>query len=191
MGSSQSIQIPKSKMEDYLKWTYLNEKEILTLYEKFESCFYTNRDPNFILEQRIHVKEIFEKIPQIKYNIFCDRIIIVFSSKQDGCFSFEDLLDFFSVMSDKCPVQVKARWAYKLFDFNNQKEINPDDIRVLIKRLTSSNSDQKLSDDDVENILQVIMSKMDVEDNNSIGCHEFEHVLKNLSHFESAFTCEP
>lgn len=48
-------------------------------------------------------------------NPFQDRLFSVFSSKNDNCFSFEDLLDMFSAMSVECPSEVKAAWAFRVY----------------------------------------------------------------------------
>lgn len=58
---------------------------------------------------------IMEQFPQLKYNPFRERIFHVFSSKNDNHFSFEDFLDLCSVMSENCPLKVKAAWAFKIF----------------------------------------------------------------------------
>lgn len=51
----------------------------------------------------------------LQYNPFASRIYDVFSSYKDGKFSFEDFLDFHSIMSHNCPDEVKAKWAFKIF----------------------------------------------------------------------------
>lgn len=39
----------------------------------------------------------------------------VFSSKQDGQMSFEDVLDLCSALSENCPEDVRAAWAFQIF----------------------------------------------------------------------------
>lgn len=39
----------------------------------------------------------------------------MFSSENDDRFSFEDMLDLFSVLSEKCPLAVKASWAFQIY----------------------------------------------------------------------------
>ena len=48
-------------------------------------------------------------------NPFQDRIFRVFSSKEDDCFSFEDMVDLCSAFSAACPAEVKAAWAFRIF----------------------------------------------------------------------------
>lgn len=50
-----------------------------------------------------------------QFNPLKDRIFKVFSSHKDGKFSFEDMLDLCSVMSNKCPDKVKAAWAFRIY----------------------------------------------------------------------------
>lgn len=75
-------------------------------------------------------------LPTFQYNPYRDRLIKVFSSYNDEHFSFEDFLDLVSVMSENCPLNVKAAWAFRVFDFNEDNQITKSDIFDMLDRLT-------------------------------------------------------
>ncbi|KAH9643669.1 hypothetical protein HF086_006145 [Spodoptera exigua] len=114
MGSSQSFPgLTEDVLEDYTSLTYLTKGEILYLMKKFYSI-----DPEKVkkdFHHRFNREEILTKFHVLENNPFLDRIFSVFSSKGDGCLSFEDLVDLCSAMSYECPAEVKAAWAFRIF----------------------------------------------------------------------------
>lgn len=84
-----------------------------SIFNKFKILGESELTENF--NHRFNDLCIMEQFQQLKYNPFRERIFEVFSSKKDKCFSFEDFLDLCSVMSENCPLKVKAAWAFKMF----------------------------------------------------------------------------
>lgn len=72
---------------------------------------------------------IADQFPQLKYNPFCGRLFKVFSSIDDNHMSFEDFLNLCSVMSENCPLKVKAAWAFKMFGIWVSAKFN----KIIIK----------------------------------------------------------
>ncbi|KOB72819.1 Neuronal calcium sensor [Operophtera brumata] len=87
-------------------------------------------------QHRFTKEEIVKKFDVLKNNPFQDRLFRVFSSKKDDCFSFEDLLDMCSAMSAECPPDVKAAWAFKVYDLDEDNQISSRDIIEILDRLT-------------------------------------------------------
>jgi len=134
MGGSKSI-LSQEKLEEYVELTYLTKSEIVYILQKFikiqnEKCIQND------LEYRHEISDIIKEFPQYEFNPFRDRIFYVFSSKKDGLFSFEDFLDLSSVMSLNCPLKVKAEWAFKVFDFDDDNQITKYDLMDMLDRLT-------------------------------------------------------
>ena len=59
----------------------------------------------------------------------------MFSTDGEGL-NFEDFLDMFSVLSEHAPWDLKAAYAFRIYDFNNDNIICTEDIRNTIKTLT-------------------------------------------------------
>ncbi|KPJ03997.1 Calcium and integrin-binding protein 1 [Papilio xuthus] len=156
MGIGQSYPgLTEDVLEDYTTLTYLNKGEILYLMKKFYSI-----DPDKIRDNYHHRFEkdvIIKKFDVLQNNPFQDRIFHVFSSKNDDCFSFEDLLDLCSAMSAECPTEVKAAWAFRIFDLDDDGQISTGDISEILDRLTGCSKDHfyRLDNESKTKIAQV------------------------------------
>ncbi|XP_059054901.1 calcium and integrin-binding protein 1-like [Achroia grisella] len=188
MGSNSSHpELTEERLEEYSVLTYLSKEEILYLMNKFQSI-----DANKVLENfdhRFGQEEIIGKFDILKNNPFRERIFHVFSSKKDGCFSFEDLLDLCSVMSLECPAKVKAVWAFQIFDIDNDKKISAGDIINIIDLLTSGcqNPDNFIDKQSKEEIAKIVMNEIKFNKCGNINLQEFEFVLSRLPEFKSTF----
>ena len=52
--------------------------------------------------------------------------------------TFEDFLDMMSVFSDSAPKNLKADFAFQIYDFNEDNEICKEDLREVVKKLTNN-----------------------------------------------------
>ena len=91
--------------------------------------------------------------PELKYNPFCDRMFRVFSSVRDGKLSFEDFLNLCSILSPQCPLEVKATWAFKMFDYDEDDIITKTDIFDIIDHLTMP---RKLLPDEKDHVAKIV-----------------------------------
>ncbi|KAG1667032.1 Calcium and integrin-binding protein 1 [Nymphon striatum] len=154
--------------------TYFTKKEILFAYEKFKTLapekFEHDRDCRLTIEE---------------VNPFKDQICKVFSSKDDGCLSFEDFLDMMSVFSDDAPRLIKTEYAFRIFDFDGDDFIGPDDLKELLARLTGQ---QKLTEEHIEIVIDNILEEADVDRDGMLAYSEFEHIISKTPDFISSFT---
>ncbi|CAB3257092.1 unnamed protein product [Arctia plantaginis] len=188
MGAQQSYPgLTQDLIEDYASLTYLTKGEILHLMKKFYSIDpeKLQNDPHY----RFYKTEVIVKFPVLKNNPFQDRIFHVFSSKNDDCFSFEDLLDLCSVMSSECPVEVKSAWAFRIFDLDDDNEITAKDICQIVDRLTCSDKDSThyIDEESKMKICDVILKEINLDHSGSIGCNEFKLVITRIPEFASTF----
>ncbi|KAK5647582.1 hypothetical protein RI129_002474 [Pyrocoelia pectoralis] len=185
MGLTSSLpgKLSEEQLEEYLQLTYLSRNDILILLKKIMTInpCHENLNPNY----RFQFEAIVELLPQLKYNPFRDRLLRVFSSEQDDLLSFEDVLDLCSVMSENCPYEVKARWAFHIYDFNEDGSIDGEDIEIIIGRLTNG----KINNDvDKKHIVQVLLEAINLQKNGSINQLEFEHAIGKMPDFVSTFS---
>ncbi|KAG8233231.1 hypothetical protein J437_LFUL012436 [Ladona fulva] len=130
MGKSWSSGMLTSEMvEEYAELTFLSRAEIVHIYERFQSI-------NKLQRQRLYVADVLEEFKELKYNPFCERLLAVFSSSGDGYLSFEDMLDMASALSKNAPTEVKAAWAFKIYDYDGDKQLGIEDINKTILVLT-------------------------------------------------------
>ncbi|XP_055628016.1 calcium and integrin-binding family member 2-like isoform X2 [Toxorhynchites rutilus septentrionalis] len=166
MGAKKSI-LTSEQLDEYVELTYLTRWEILLILEKFLGLAPEGitRD----LHQRFPHNQIMDIFPQLK------------------C-SFEDILDMFSVMSKSCPHDVKAAWAFRVFDLDNDDMITKEDIVNTCDRLTNN---YQLQQDEMENIADVIIMEMDLQNNGSLGQFEFIKAISKVPEFHNSFSFRP
>lgn len=66
-----------------------------------------------------------------------ERLCEVFSTDSDGI-NFEDFLDMFSVLSVNAPLDLKATYAFRIYDYNDDNVICIEDIITTLKALTGT-----------------------------------------------------
>ena len=138
MGKTLSRVFEKEQLEDYTQCTFFTENEILKLYKKFSSLNPEKINP---LVGDGHTRLTFGEVRslmELRECPFALRLCEVFSTDNEGI-NFEDFLDMMSVFSDRAPWTLKATYAFKIFDFNNDSNINVHDIRRAIRCITGTN----------------------------------------------------
>nr|CAI5856751.1 unnamed protein product [Callosobruchus analis] len=181
-GSSLSV-LTQDILEEYTILTYLNKSEILHLYKLFSRLDRTGQLQN--LEFRFPPECIENMFPQIQFNPFKDRILKVFSSEKDEKLSFEDMLDLCSVMSDKCPDKVKAAWAFRILDFDEDECIGEQDLTQVINRLTGDEG--QIQVEEQKHIIDILLNEIDISSTGKIGQLEFMHAVGKISDFPNSF----
>ncbi|XP_041360137.1 calcium and integrin-binding protein 1-like [Gigantopelta aegis] len=181
MGSSQSA-FTEQELEDYQTLTYLTKKEILHVFKRFSALSpdVVSKNKNVKLE-----KDVVLKLPELEVNPFRERICEVFSSAGDGGLTFEDFLDMMSVFSDQAPKNVKVEYAFRIYDFDSDDMLSSNDLKKVVEKLTGSQ--QKLDDEDMQQLIDNILSEADLDDDESLSFAEFEHVISKAPDFVNSF----
>jgi len=195
MGNSNSAFTGK-ELDEYQDLTYLTKKEIINVFNRF--CALAPNDENrkqiardkrgFYLE-----KDAMEQLEELQVNPFRTRILQVFSSRRDGSMTFEDFLDMMSVFSDSAPKNLKADFAFQIYDFNDDNEIDEEDLRCVVEALTNNdeanraNAANKLSEEEIETLLKNVLEEADLDSDGRLSYAEFEHVISKAPDFVTSF----
>ncbi|VVD04741.1 calcium and integrin-binding protein 1-like [Leptidea sinapis] len=189
MGSSQTKYpvLTEDVLEDYTMLTYLSKGEIYHVLKKFHSI-----DPekvNANLSHRFPKEDILRKFDVLKNNPYQDRMFRVFSSQKDDCLSFEDILDMCSVMSPDCPPDVKASWAFRIFDIDEDNQITKKDIINIIDRLTwdPTNRANIILREDKIKIANIILDEIKLDHSGGIGFSEFKFIISRVPELSNSF----
>ncbi|KAK9880472.1 hypothetical protein WA026_011716 [Henosepilachna vigintioctopunctata] len=187
MGSSSSVSVfTEELLDEYTTLTYLTRGEILTLYK---TCNALGLNEMGNLDKRYPVVDIEDCFPQIKCNPFKDRIFRVFSSRKDGQMSFEDMLDLYSVMSHKCPDKVKAAWAFRIFDYDEDDALGEEDLMIVIDTLTKSETTgNDIDKESKKHIIKILLEELDLQHNGFINLLEFQHAIGKIPEFAHSFS---
>jgi len=193
MGNGLGVLIQEEELQDYLDLTYLTRGEIYSAVFRFRSYVHSSDgdagcpsdgDTGWTTTSRYLFKDVC-KVPELEVNPFSDRLCKVFSSKKDDMLSFEDYLDMLSVLSPRAPLQTKAMYAFRVFDFDEDEMLSREDLSNLINRLIGGN---ELEPYTVDNVVDKILKESDLDQDGVVSYPEFEHIIKKSPDFISSFT---
>jgi len=174
------------QLDEYQDCTFFTKKDILRLYKRFYSLnpakVPTNMQGNRASIVALTFEEV-EKIPELKENPFRRRICEVFS--EDGCgnLTFDDFLDMFSVFSEMAPLQLKLKYAFRIYDFDGDEFLGRLDLEQMIRSLTRD----ELNNEELEFIITRIIEEADLDGDEQISYAEFEHVVSRSPDFIRTF----
>lgn len=137
MGNLPSY-FASAQLELYSTCTYFSPREIRTLYRLFSHVNPEKIDPMVgDAQTRLSYDELIT-LKALRACPFARRICSIFSSEPHnrGGLNFEDFLDMMSVFSDRAPWNLKATYAFKIFDFDNDNKISTTDMECTILSLT-------------------------------------------------------
>ncbi|XP_045488717.1 calcium and integrin-binding family member 3 isoform X2 [Pieris rapae] len=164
----------------------LDKKSVNKVFKRFRDV---NPEliPKSMTENQAHtiivpVEEI-EKLPELKENPFKRRICQVFSHDGSGNLTFEDFLDMMSVFSEAAPRDIKAWYAFRIYDLDDDKYIGREDLLEATKLLTAG----QLHEEEREEIVTSVLDEADVDGDGKLSFMDFEHVVARAPDFVSTF----
>ncbi|ELU10268.1 hypothetical protein CAPTEDRAFT_3898 [Capitella teleta] len=201
MGSKQSA-FSDEQLDAYQDCTFFSKKEILRIYKRFQElspsaipkqtrggagapsqCLRVSQaDVESMPEFKVAARLILD-MPELKENPFRRRICEVFSEDGRGNMSFEDFLDMFSVFSEAAPRDIKAVYAFKIYDFDGDTHLGKEDIVLTLMCLTRN----EMNPTEVEFICEKILEEADLDEDGKLSFTEFEHVISRAPDFLSTF----
>ncbi|XP_035729198.1 calcium and integrin-binding protein 1-like [Vespa mandarinia] len=190
MGNFRSNHTLTSELiQEYVELSYLSKSEIYHIFNLLN-----NLTPGILhdnLHYRFTKKQIDEILPQVRHSPFRDSIYRIFSSEQDECLSFEDVLDLCSAFSENCPLNVRSAWAFLIFDFDGDDQLALADLIEAIQRLTGVNENEEIKNEmdreHAEKVARMMISEMDFSENGSISPQEFERLVARMPDFAHSF----
>ena len=205
MGGNNT-KLGKWEEEDYRKLTFLTEKEINLCFSKFSKLLseqqqaelksretLTINSPNF----SVPIADLIEKLPELKQNPFARRMCQVFSRDQNEKMFFEDFLDMMSVLSENAPTQVKAEWAFRIFDEDGDGRLDKKDIARVVRKMTleddqegdeeDARSVKEVQEEQVNKVVTHVIMETDINKSESISLVEFKQMVSKSHDFEDNF----
>ncbi|KAI5634017.1 EF-hand domain pair domain-containing protein [Phthorimaea operculella] len=139
--------------------------------------------PKRMTENQAHtiavpVEEI-EKLPELKENPFKRRICQVFSHDGSGDLTFEDFLDMMSVFSEAAPRDIKAWYAFRIYDLDDDMYIGREDLLEATRLLTRG----ELQASERDEIVCSVLDEADVDGDGRLSFMDFEHVVVRAPDF--------
>ncbi|XP_062814257.1 calcium and integrin-binding family member 3 isoform X2 [Anolis carolinensis] len=121
--------------------------------------------------------ELIGSMPELK------RIAEVFSEDGEGNMTLDDFLDMFSVMSEMAPRDLKAYYAFKIYDFNNDDYICKLDLEKTVNKLTR----KELTPEEVCLVCNKVIDEADLDNDGKLSLEDFQHMIIRAPDFLSTF----
>ncbi|XP_043558822.1 calcium and integrin-binding protein 1-like [Chiloscyllium plagiosum] len=139
---------------------------------------FTRRTVRSPMQQMIQINEL-------KANPFKRRICRIFSTSKlnNGSISFEDFLDMFSAFSEAAPADVKAEYAFRILDFNDNGTIDRSDLIKFLTLITGNEVHKILNETEMGIIIDMIMEDIDMDGDERINLSEFHHIASKMPDF--------
>ncbi|KAM9375307.1 calcium and integrin-binding protein 1 [Phaethornis superciliosus] len=184
MGGSASL-LPREALSEYQELTFLSKQEIVLAYKRFRELLPREEREN-AFSARVPKSQILT-LPELRANPFQHRICRVFSTSDDDSMSFEDFLDMLSVFSDSATSDIKSHYAFRIFDFDDDGTLDRKDLEKLVNCLTGQGEECRLSDEEMEQLIQNILEESDIDKDGTINLSEFQHVISRSPDFAGSF----
>jgi len=110
-------------------------------------------------------------------------MIAVFADGQDEM-AFEDFLDMASVFSEHATRDVKASYAFRIYDFDGDGYLGHDDLEKTVVCLVGEGN---LTPDQIQETVHQILLESDLDEDNQLSFIEFEHVVSRAPDFANTF----
>ncbi|KAL0601676.1 Calcium and integrin-binding family member 2 [Plecturocebus cupreus] len=123
------------------------------------------------------------QMPELRENPFKERIVETFSEDGEGNLTFNDFVDMFSVLCESAPRELKANYAFKIYDFNTDNFICKEDLELTLARLTKS----ELDEDEVVLVCNKVIEEADLDGDGKLGFADFEDMIAKAPDFLSTF----
>uniref|UniRef100_A0A8C3HNA2 Calcium and integrin binding family member 3 n=1 Tax=Chrysemys picta bellii TaxID=8478 RepID=A0A8C3HNA2_CHRPI len=112
-------------------------------------------------------------------NPFRQRIAEVFSEDGEGNMTLDDFLDMFSVLSEMAPRDLKAYYAFKIYDFNNDDYICKSDLEKTVNKLTRN----ELTPEEVCLVCDKVIDEADQDNDGRLSVEDFQHMIVRAPDF--------
>ncbi|XP_023993782.1 calcium and integrin-binding family member 2 [Salvelinus sp. IW2-2015] len=122
-------------------------------------------------------------MPELNENPFRNRIVESFSEDGAGNLSFNDFVDMFSVLSETAPRELKAIYAFKIYDFNVDNFLCKEDLEKTLNKLTR----EELSPEEVTLVCEKAIVEADLDGDSKLSFADFENMITRAPDFLSTF----
>lgn len=122
-------------------------------------------------------------------NPFSDRIVDLFSSNENGSFSFDDFVDMMNVFHPEASANLKGHYAFKIYDFNSDDNIDDEDIELITNRLISSEEEEMfITREEMDVFIEQVLAEGDLYSDKTISYIEFMHLIGKSLKFKKKFS---
>ncbi|XP_035272781.1 calcium and integrin-binding family member 2-like isoform X2 [Anguilla anguilla] len=164
--------------------TFFTRKEILRLHGRYHELAPHLVPMDYTEEPDVKLPlALIVNMPELKENPFRNRIVEAFSEDGLGNLSFNDFVDMFSVLSEMAPRELKAIYAFKIYDFNTDNYLCKEDLEKTLNKLTR----EELTAEEVNLVCEKAIEEADLDGDNKLSFADFENMISRAPDFLSTF----
>ncbi|XP_053128690.1 calcium and integrin-binding family member 2 isoform X3 [Hemicordylus capensis] len=192
MGNKQTI-FTDEQLDAYQDCTFFTRKEILRLHGRYHELapnmvpmdYTRNPDVKLPIQLIVNMPELKDLMNSVflQENPFRERIVHSFSEDDEGSLSFNDFVDMFSALSETAPRELKAIYAFKVYDFNVDNFICKSDLEQTLNRLTK----EELTEEEVSLVCEKVIEEADMDADGKLNYTDFENMISKAPDFLSTF----
>jgi serine/threonine-protein phosphatase 2B regulatory subunit len=145
-----------------------NKQELTILYKNF-------LDLDSDKSGKIEPNEFFD-VPELKDNPVVQRVINVFDKNQDGKISFYEFVMGLSTLADNDKKEEKYKFAFSIYDANNDGFISNGDLFTTLKLFVGDNFD----DVQIQQVVDRTILLVDKDFDGLISYDEFVNFVQNM-----------
>ncbi len=115
-------------------------------------------------------------IPALSQNPMVNRVLRIFDADRDGKISFLEFVHGLGTLSPGSSEDDKMRFAFRVYDNDEDGFISPNDLFVVLKSMVGNN----LTDANLQQLVDRTIAKGDEDRDGKISYPEFCKMVKNL-----------
>merc|ERR1711973_1056071 len=119
--------------------------------------------------------EEFMSLPELQQNPLVRRVIDIFDEDQNGEVDFKEFIQGLSHFSAKGDMESKLRFAFRIYDMDNDGYVSNGELFQVLKMMVGSN----LKDTQLQQIVDKTIILYDKDNDGKISFDEFCQVVKN------------
>jgi Ca2+-binding EF-hand superfamily protein len=154
----------------------VTEKELKRLHRRFKKL---DKDGSGTL-----TIDEFTSIPELAVNPLLERVISIFDENKDNEIEFKEFIGALSVFSDKGNKEGKLRFAFKVYDIDNDGYISNGELFQVLKMMVGDN----LNDVQLQQIVDKTILEGDEDRDGRISFEEFKNMISDIDTIHEKMT---
>lgn len=202
MGGTPS-KIPDHELAQFAASTFFTKKEINKVYQRFEEMGGSLSEP-------LDMRDVC-KIQELRNNPFRYRMCEIFGhvsvtrektervqvgregeakeesstrEVKDVFMTFNNFLQMLNAFSSRASLQVKSYYAFKMYDFDNDRFINTEDIVGTLQLIVGEN---RMTTEKMHQVAAAVLAEGDLDGTNRLSQTEFIRIIKRIPDFITKF----